>query len=141
MCVCVCVCAHAHVCYHNFPTTTNMLPHVPAPEVYTTPWTQKDYSPERLGALVAPASESVLKTSARVRSFVSSEGYVLFQTRFTGLMNNTILPASLFTFLHCKFSTEMKTSFVGCGLIKDLRAMSRFTYENISPPLTFFMSS
>lgn len=126
---------------HNFPATTNVLPHMPAPQVYTTPWTQKGYCPECLSALVAPASATVLKTSTQVRSFVRSEGYVLFQTRFTGLMKNTILPASLLTFLHCKNNTEIETSFVSCGLIKGSRAMSRFTYENIFHPLTFFTYS
>lgn len=126
---------------HYFPTTTNVLPHVPAPQVYTTSWTQKGYCLEHLCALVAPASKTVLKTPTQVSSFVPSEDYVLFQTRFTSLMNNTILPASFLTFLNCKFSTEMKTSFVSCGLIKDSCAMPRFTYENIFHPLTFFISS
>lgn len=136
MCVSMCMSAN-----HYFPTTANVLPDLPAPQVYTTPRTQNGYCLEHLCALMAPVSKTVLKISIQVSSFVPSEGYVLFQTRFTSLMNNAILPASFLTFLHCKFSTEMKTSFVSCGLIKDSCAMSRFTCENIFRPLTIFISS
>jgi len=139
------VCACVHVSANaNFPTIANMLvSRVPAPHPSGVPNStdKKGYCPECLRALVAPESKTVLKTSTSVNSFVPSEGYVLFHTRFASLMNNTILPVSLLTFLHCKFSPKMKTSFVSCGLIRDSRAMSRFTCENIFPPLTFFTSS
>lgn len=136
LCVCVCMLMSAN---HTFPTIAkHASPHTSHPGIHNTMNTEE---------LLSSMSESaggpcitVLKNSTWVRSFVPSEGSVLFQ--IDSLVQWTVqFYLHLLSLLHYKFSTEIKSCFVSCGLTKYSRAVSRFIYENILPPLRFFTSS
>lgn len=123
---------------HNFCTTSNMLPCVPAAHMYAPPWRQKGSCPECLSAVANPASDTVLKTSTWVSNLCPQKVMCFFKL-------DSVVWWTIWFYLHLSLyfyiaNSALKWRLLSCGLIKLLHAGSRFTYENIFPPLIFFTS-